>query len=51
LVLRSNQKLIEYLTADVSADIRQAITEVIFALAKAGRYLNAEMVGFPVDKP
>ncbi len=48
-VQRSNQKLIEFSPADISVDLRQAITEAACTLAKAVAYINAGTVEFLVD--
>jgi acetyl-CoA carboxylase biotin carboxylase subunit len=49
-VQRSNQKLIEFSPADISEDLRTAITDSACALAGAVGYTNAGTVEFLVDE-
>jgi acetyl-CoA carboxylase biotin carboxylase subunit len=48
-IQRSHQKLIEFSPADISEDLRAAITEAACTLAKAVGYTNAGTVEFLVD--
>ncbi len=48
-IQRRHQKLIEFSPADISDDLRQAITEAAVTLAKAVGYTNAGTVEFLVD--
>jgi acetyl-CoA carboxylase biotin carboxylase subunit len=49
-IQRSHQKLIEFSPADISEDLRQAITGAACKLAKAIGYKNAGTVEFLVDE-
>ena len=49
-IQRSHQKLIEFSPADVSPELRQAITSSACTLAKAVGYTNAGTVEFLVDE-
>lgn len=49
-IQRSHQKLIEFSPADISEDLRQAITGAACALTKAIGYKNAGTVEFLVDE-
>jgi len=49
-IQRRHQKLIEFSPADISEDLRQAITEAAVKLAKAVGYSNAGTVEFLVDE-
>ena len=48
-IQRSHQKLIEFSPADISDDLRQAITESACVLTKAIGYTNAGTVEFLID--
>jgi len=49
-IQRNHQKLIEFSPADISHDLRQAITEAACNLARAVGYTNAGTVEFLVDE-